>query len=77
MIGLEVAPMAAHEVRLAAVLAADAIDLAPAGQEVVIDEAGDAEAVGDDAALGEVLASQDAMGTGQIHTRQTDFLFAL
>lgn len=51
----------------AAVLAADRIQVPPAGQEVVIDDADDMETVGHDACIGEVQVEQGAVGRRQIH----------
>jgi len=52
--------MAPHRGRESAVLGSDAIDIAPARQEVVVNETNDVEAVGHDARVGEVQAYQGA-----------------
>ena len=72
LVGREVVAMAAHEAEQAAVFGAGGIDLAPAGEEVVVDEADDVEAVGDDAGVGEVFADQGAVGAGQVHANDLD-----
>lgn len=40
------------------------VEFAPAGQEVVVDEPDDVEAIGDDARVGEVFAHQGAIHGG-------------
>ena len=52
------------------------IDVSPAGQEVMIDEANDMEAVGHDARIGEVHADQGAIVRGQIHAHHPHLGFA-
>lgn len=59
------------------VLAAGGIEIAPAGQEVVVDEADDVEAVGDDEGVREMFADQRAVGGGEVHADQFDLGFAL
>ena len=51
--GIEVVLMSAHERKQAAVLAAVRIDGLPDFEEVMIDEADDVKAVGDDLGIGE------------------------
>jgi len=50
----------AHQRQQPTVLAGDGIDLAPAVQEVMIDDADDMEAVGDGAGVLQVLAKPSA-----------------
>jgi hypothetical protein len=60
--------MPAHQREQPAVAAGRRIDFPPAGQEVVVDDAADMEAIGHDAGMGEVPADQRAVDAGQIHT---------
>ena len=53
--------VAAHQRQLPAVFSAGGIDLAPTGQEMVVDEPDDIETVGHDARVGKMLARQDAI----------------
>ncbi|GIU77640.1 MAG: hypothetical protein KatS3mg005_0878 [Bryobacteraceae bacterium] len=69
--------VAAHEAQQAAVAAGGGTELAPAGEEVMVDEADDVEAAGHDAGVGEALAHQGALEGGQIDADQFDLLLAL
>ena len=51
-------------------------DLAPTGQEVMVDEADDVEAIGDDLGFGKVLADDRAVDARQVHTDDADAVFA-
>jgi hypothetical protein len=77
LLGFEIVAVAAHEAEQAAVLAGDRIDLPPGGQKMLIDEADDVEAVGDDTGVGEVLLHQSAIGDREIHAHHTHVLFGL
>ena len=68
--------MAAHQREQAAILGPDRIDLAPAGQEVMVDEADDMEAIGHDLRVGKVLADQRAIDARQIHADDPHAIFA-
>jgi hypothetical protein len=68
---LEIVTMAAHQREQAAMFGSSGVDVPPAGQEVVIDEADDMEAIGDDPGLGEVLADDGAIHARQIHTHDS------
>jgi hypothetical protein len=74
---VEIVAVAAHQAEQPAVLAGNGIDLAPAGQELLIDEAKDVKTVGDNAGLGEVPADQGTIGGGEVHADDTDVLLAL
>ena len=56
LIGLEVVAVPAHQRDQAAVFTAHRVDLSPASQEVVVDEADDVKPVGDDEGVGQMLA---------------------
>ena len=59
--------MAPHQGKESAVPGADAVEVPPAGQEVVIDDADHMEAVGHDACVGKVQPDQGAIVGGQVH----------
>src|ERR1017187_4999378 len=69
--------MTAQQREQAAVLAADRVQVPPTGQEVVVDDADDMEAIGHDACVGEVQVDQGAVGRGQIHAHHFDLSLAL
>ena len=52
-------------------------ELAEELNEVLLDDAYDVEAIGDDLCIGEVPANQGPVGTAQIHADDADFIFAL
>ena len=76
LVGLEIVAVATHQREQAAVLGAGGIDLAPTGQEVMVDEADDVEAIGDDLGFGKVLADDRAVDARQVHTDDADAVFA-
>ncbi len=76
LIGFEVVPMPSHQREQTAVLAARRIDLSPAGQEVVVDEPDDVEAIGDNDRLGEVLTHDGTVNHRQVHADDPNLLFA-
>jgi hypothetical protein len=75
--GLQVVTVSAHERHEAAVLAAGGIQIPPAGQKVVVDEADDMKAVCHNAGFGEVFPHQGAVGGRQIHADHAHLVFAL
>jgi hypothetical protein len=62
----QVPPVAAHETEQPAILSTHWILLLPQPEEVLIDQADDAEAVGHDLGVGEVLAHDLTVGFRQI-----------
>ena len=76
LLGFEVVAVAAHQRDQAAVLGPGRIDLSPAGQEVVVDEADHMEAVGDDDRPRKLFMDDRAVDYGQIHADDPDLLFA-
>ena len=76
LLEFEVMAVAAHQGHEAAVLGADGVDLAPARQEVVVDETDHVEAVGHDQSLGEVELDDGAIDGGQVHADDTDLVFS-
>ena len=64
LLGLEIVAVAADQRGQGAILAADRVEFLPAGQEVVMDDADDMEAISHNAGIGEVLADQRAVGAG-------------
>ena len=76
LLGFEVMAVAAHQGHPAAVLGAYGIDLAPARQEVMVDEADDMEAVGDDESIGEVDLNHGAIDRRQVHADDADLPLA-
>jgi hypothetical protein len=79
LLGFEVVTVtvAAHQGEQAAVLDAGRVDLAPAGQEVLGDEANDVEAVGHDDGIGEKGFDDGAVDRGQVYADDADLVFAL
>jgi hypothetical protein len=75
LVGFEVVAMTPHQGHQAAVFRPNRIDLSPAGQEVVVDEADHMEAVRHDDRLGEVLADDRAIDDGQVHADYAHLLF--
>jgi hypothetical protein len=71
---LQVIAVAPHERQQTPALAGDRIDLSPAGEEVMIDETNDVEAVGDDARMGEVFAHDGARYPSARSARDRDRL---
>lgn len=58
LLGAELAAVAAHQAHQAAVLAAGRVQLPPASQEVVVDQADDVKPIGHDAGVEEVLGAK-------------------
>ncbi len=69
--------MAPHQREQAAILAADRVDLAPAGEEVVVDDADDVEAIGDDGRIGKLPLDQRAVGGREIDADDAHLVLAL
>src|SRR5690348_182531 len=65
----------AHEREEAAVLGAHRIDLAPASQEMVIDQPDHMEAVGHDHRIGKLELDDGAVHRRQVHADDADLLF--
>lgn len=74
LIRFEIVAVAAHEREQAAVFAGRRVHFPPKGQEVVVDEANDVEAVGHNLGLGEVLPDDGPVGGRQIHADHPDRL---
>ena len=68
--------MAPHQRHQSAVLGPDRIDLSPAGQEMVVDEPDNVEAIGHNQRLGEVLAGDGTVDHRQIHADNPNLLFS-
>ena len=68
--------MAPHQRKQATIAGTHAIDVPPAGQEVMIDDADDMEAIRYDARVGEVFVNQGAVGRSQVHAHHPDQVFA-
>ena len=64
----QVPPVAAHETEQPAILSAHRIVLLPQPEEVLIDQADDVVAIGDDLGVGEVLEHDLAVGFRQIRS---------
>ena len=76
LLGFEIVAMPAHQRHQSAVLGADRIDLPPAGQEVVVDQADHMEPVGHDQRVGEVFSDDGTVDRRQVHTDHQHLLFA-
>ena len=77
LLGFEVMTMAPHQRHQSTVLRTGRVDLAPASQEVVVDETDHMEAVGDDESVGEVELDDGAIDRRQVHADDTNLIFAL
>lgn len=58
LVGSEVVAMAAHQGKQSAIFGPSGIEIAPAGEEMMVDDADHMETVGDDAGVGEVQGDQ-------------------
>jgi len=76
LIGFQVMAVAPHQRDQSAVFGAGRIDLSPAGQEVLVDEADHMKAIGHDHRLGEMRFDDGAVDHRQIHADHPDLLFA-
>lgn len=76
LFGLDVVAMAAHQRQQAAVPGTNGIDVAPAGQEVMVDEADDMEAIRHDAGIREVFAHHSTADRSQVHAHHAHRFFA-
>src|SRR5689334_8642692 len=76
LLGLEIVAMTPHERKQAAMLGAGGVNLPPAGQEMVVDQANDVEAIGHDLGLGKMFAHQRTIDARQVHTDDADAIFA-
>ena len=77
LVRLEIVPVTAHQGEQAPIPGSDRIQIAPAGEKVVIHQPNDMEAVGDNARLGKVFAHDGPVNSSQIHADHFDSLFPL
>ncbi len=64
--------MASHQAQQPPVLAAFGVHVLPGLEKVLVHQADDVEAIGDDGGPGEVLPGDVAVGLGQVHDDEPD-----
>ena len=67
--------MPVHQRQQSSIFSPQRVDGLPEFEEMMIDEANDVETISHDFGIGEIFASQVAVGLREIHDNDTDFAF--